>query len=265
MLRDRNKSAIYFEQLIPQYLQGIADVESSLDDGSMPLPDEQTDLANDLFDLRLAYVIACYSQGETIAELAPKVAQILEAKKRYIECADSLPERQQAYRYRFEDISQKVEIKDGHNINNYIYVLWWLSLVVATKQSQEHCLEVLSCIGHRGQDALLDRIAFMLGDEEQPQAKQLLYPHLYRPLLKAFDSSNNQRAGHINTFLTDWYSSCWQTAWYGNHNKEDDEEGNWDFYFGYWSLEAILAVNLLKVDDSSLRCHRNYPSHLLIV
>lgn len=262
MQRDTRKSTIYFEELLPQYIEGIENLNLALTDGSNPLPDEQTSVANNIFDLKLMYAIACYSAGEYIGDLKPKVAQILDAKKLYIKKANTLPQRQQIYRQQFENISGDNEVDGIHPITRYVNALWWLSLAVATRQTKEHCLEILQCIGNRDKDALLDRIAIALGDENQIHAPSLLYPHLYRPLFEAFDASQPQRVTLLTSFLKDWYSSCWQAAWYNNHSKEYEEEGNWDFYFGYWSLEASLVVNLLTINDAAFKDHSYYPADL---
>lgn len=98
MLRDSRKSQGYFDALLPQYVEGIEKLYQTLDDGSMPLPDEQTLVANDIFELKLMYAIAYYSAGESLDALKPKVAELLEAKKLYLEKAATLPPRQQVYR-----------------------------------------------------------------------------------------------------------------------------------------------------------------------
>jgi len=265
MPRDTRKGTTYFENLLPQYIEGIENLNLALEDGSMPLPDEQTKVANDLFELYLMYSIASYSSGEAIDALKPKVTKILEARKIFLEKASTLPQRQKIYRQQFENISGDNVIDGIHPITRYINSLWWLSLAVATKQSKEHCLEILACIGNRGEDALLDRVAIALGDENKLQANTLYYPHLYRPLLNAFDASPSEKKSLLKTFLDDWYSSSWQSAWYNNHEKEDDEENNWDFYFGYWSLEAALIVNLLNIEDLRFNSHWHYPSDLSII
>lgn len=262
MPRDTQKSAAYFENLLPQYVEGIESLKLALEDGSMPLPDEQATVSNDLFELQLMYSIASYSAGESLDALKPKITEILKAKKLYLEKAATLPARQQVYRERFEKLSGNSESGEMHYITRYINALWWLSLVVATQQPEDHCLEVLSCIGNRGEDALLDRIAITLGDRNPVVAPNLLYPHLYRPLLAAFEASSSQQITHVNNFLKEWYSNCWQAAWYNNHSKESAEEGNWDFYFGYWSLEAALVVNLLSTDIASFKNHWYYPADL---
>lgn len=262
MLRDSRKSQDYFDALLPQYAEGIESLYQTLDDGSMPLPDEQTLVANDIFELKLMYAIASYSAGESLDALKPKVAALLEAKKLYLEKAATLPPRQQVYREQFEKLSGNSVTGEIHYITRYINALWWLSLVVATQQPSDHCLEVLNCIGNRGEDTLLDSIAIALGDGNQITAPNLLYPHLYRPLLAAFDASPSQQVEHVTAFLQKWYSNCWQAAWYNNHSKENAEGGNWDFYFGYWNLEAALVVNLLKIDTTSFKDHWYYPADL---
>jgi len=80
MPRDTQKSAAYFENLLPQYIEGIESLKLALEDGSMPLPDEQATVSNDLFELQLMYSIASYSAGESLDALKPKITEILKAK-----------------------------------------------------------------------------------------------------------------------------------------------------------------------------------------
>lgn len=264
MQRDIRKSAAYFKNLLPQYIEGIKDLHLAIEDGCVTLPDEQTKVANDLFELHLMYAIACYSSGESTEMLKPKVEKILKSRKLFIEKANSLPLRQQVYRERFEKIFGDGEIDGIRPITRYINSLWWISLAVATKQSKDHCLEVLACIGNRGEDALLDRVAITLGDKNPIQASTLYYPHLYRPLMNVFDAPSNRKKSLLKMFLVDWYSGCWQAAWYNNHSKENEEESNWDFYFGYWSFEAILIINLLQINDFDIKNSAYYPEGLLL-
>ena len=259
MLRDTRKSADYFDNLLPQFREGISDITSALSDGSITLPDEQTKYAHELFELQLTYCIASYSSGETLEELKPKVEQILSIRKLYMDRANTLPERQQVYRNQFEEIVGN----ENRNLTHYINSLWWLSLVVATQQPKEHCLDVINCIGNKGKDALLDRIALAMGEENRKQADTLAYPHLYKTLFEAFSSSKTKSISLVQQFLSEWYTSCWQALWFDNHSKEDEEEGNWDFYFGYWSLEAALITNLLKIDDSEYSNDKYYPADLI--
>jgi hypothetical protein len=265
MQRDQRKNSTYFENLLPQYIEGLENLHLALEDGSMPLPDEQTHVANDLFELQLMYAIASYSSGESIETIKPKVEEILASRKLFIQKVNSIPPRQQVYREQFETIFGDDEINGVYPITRYINSLWWLSLAIATQQSKEHCLEILECIGNRGKDAFLDKIAIFLGDKNTAQAPSLYYPHLYRALFNSFYETPSQRKSLLKSFMDDWYSSCWQSAWYNNASKEDEEEGNWDFYFGYWSFEALLIVNLLQIDDTDIKKNPYYPADLSIL
>jgi hypothetical protein len=55
MQRDQRKNSTYFENLLPQYIEGIENLHLALEDRYMPLPDEQTHVANDFFELQLAF------------------------------------------------------------------------------------------------------------------------------------------------------------------------------------------------------------------
>lgn len=114
----------------------------------------------------------------------------------------------------------------------YTSALWWISLTVASGQTTEHCLNVVRVINQRGEDALLDKISIHLGDPNLTKKTNLLYPSPYALLNNAFDPPASERPALIKEFLNQWYEGCSAAVWYNNHNI-DDEDNNWDFYFGY--------------------------------
>lgn len=261
MQRDQRKTDDYFEELLLQYTEGINEVEKTLSSENCILPDEQTLTANDLFDLRLMHCIASYSAGESIQKLHAKVACILDAKKTYLEKANTLPKLQQVYRHQFEKLIGHSNTLGINYITRYTSTLWWLSLAVSSGQTTEHCLNIVHAVNQQSEDALLDKIATQLGCPNKTTMTQILYPSPYTLLLSAFDSPVSERPALIKEFLDQWYEGCSAAAWYNNHNI-DCEFNNWDFYFGYWCLEALLIVNLLDIDDSSFKDHPYYPAEL---
>lgn len=261
MQRDQRKPASYFEELLPQYLEGIDEVILSLESEERSLPDEQTLTANDLFDLRLLHCIASYSAGEPIQTLKTKVTRILDAKNIYFEKAKTLPDRQQVYRHQFEKLIGYSSSLEIDYFTRYTSALWWISLAVASGQTTEHCLNVVRAINQRGEDALLNKISTHLGNSNPTKNTDLLYPSPYALLNSVFDAPCAERPVLIKEFLDQWYEGCSKAAWHNNHNI-DDEDNNWDFYFGYWCLEAVLVVKLLNIDDSSFRDHPHYPADL---
>lgn len=181
MLRDTRRSAAYFDELLPEFDEGIEETQQALDAGNFVLPDEQVDAAHQLYELAILRAVAHYSSGASPAELAPLVAEILPLRQQLSAVADRLPAGQQVYRQPFEVFGGQGKACGSANINRYIYALWWLGLLVATDADEAHLQQALACIGNTGRDALLDRIAARLGRPPETPAEELRYPALYRP------------------------------------------------------------------------------------
>lgn len=261
MLRDTRRSAAYFDELLPEFDEGIEETQQALDAGDFVLPDEQVDAAHQLYELAILRAVAHYSRGAGRAELAPLVAKILPLRQQLSAVAERLPAGQQVYRQPFEVFGGQGEACGSANINRYIYALWWLGLLIATDADKAHIQQVLASIGNAGRDALLDRIATRLGHPPETPAEELLYPALYRPLLAAFDAEPTTQQTLLGVFLDQWYDQCQEADWYDNHLC-DGEFVYTDYYVGYWSVEALLVTQLLGIDDRDFRDHAHYPGDL---
>lgn len=263
MFRDTRRSREYFEELLPEFEEGIEGTQQGLDDGDFALPDERVDAAQQLYELAILRCIAHYSNGASREQLAPLVAAILPLRQQLKTEADGLPANQQVYRKPFEQFGGQGKACGSPNLNRYVYALWWLSLLVATGLDQNHREEALALIGNAGKDALLDTLSQRIRKADGPVSGQLLYPELYQPLLDCFRSTPDARPGLIRAFLDGWYDQLQEADWYENHRCELECVYT-EYYVGYWSLEAALVVNLLDIDDAGFREHEYYPAGLRI-
>lgn len=191
MMRDTRRSEDYFSELLADLDEAIDATQTALDDGDFPLPAEQVDTGQQLYQLSIMRAVAHYSAGTQKATLKPIVEAILPLRQQLNHIADTLPPEHQVYRRPFEELGLQGKACGSENVNRYIYVLWWLSLLVACDVDNAHIQAALKIIGNSGQDALLDAIAITLGDRDRKQASSLLYPERYQPLYEALKSLLN--------------------------------------------------------------------------
>ncbi|MGR5149719.1 PoNe immunity protein domain-containing protein [Photobacterium alginatilyticum] len=262
MLRDTRRSQGYFSELLADLDEAIIETQEALDDGDFSLPAEQVDTAQQLYQLAIMRAVAHYSAGTPIIALRSIVEAILPLRQQLSRIADTLPPEHQVYRRPFEVFGGQGKASGSANINRYIYAIWWLSLLVACDIDNSHIQLAIKLIGNQGRDALLDSIAVSLGDEGREQASELLYPERYQQLYNAMSNSAEDRVGLIGAFLDSWYENNQDADWYDNHLCDCEFEYT-DYYTGYWSFEAVLIVNLLRVDDKAFQANLYYPADLV--
>ncbi|UTV26481.1 PoNe immunity protein domain-containing protein [Photobacterium atrarenae] len=263
MLRDTRRPHDYFSELLTDLDEAIEETQQALDEDEFPLPAEQVDAAQQLYQLAIMRAVAHYSAGATRAQLKPVVESILPLRRQLKDKADALPDEHQVYRRPFEQFGLQAKADGSDNVNRYIYALWWLSLLVACQVDSSHIAAALDLINNSGRDALLDRVAISLGDSRRDSGAGLLYPERYQPLYDAFDAAPEQRPALVRTFLESWYANNADTDWYESHLC-DCEFVYTDYYTGYWCFEALLVANLLNIDDKLLKTHPHYPKDLAL-
>lgn len=259
-LRDIRMPAAHFQKVRAIFDEGQGDLTRILTD--VVLPDEQVDVAHELFELSLFQIINRFSQDESLTTLTPAIADLLPLRQQLSDAADKLPAKQQVYRKAFEMFGGQGSACGSTNSNRYRYALWWLSLVVAT-QPKAHQQQVLALIGNAGRDVLLDCIIREIGGEVKDGAAELLYPRCYAPLLAVFEANKNERPQAMNDFLTNWYVESGDADWHDCLARQEDAMTYPEFYVGYWCFEAALVVNLLHMDDHLFRNNPYYPHDLL--
>lgn len=73
----------------------------------------------------------------------------------------------------------------------------------------------------------------------------------YRGLDEVF--STRDKEAEIKKYLDGWYEARKGYAWYDSHLSDSDT------YCGYWSFESAAIVQMLKLDDASLKQNEYYP------
>lgn len=90
------------------------------------------------------------------------------------------------------------------------------------------------------------------------QAKDFKFPEPYLSLEQVISlatSGEKEKAVEKLKFYLDkeWYKGHSDTGWYDNHKSKHDT------YAGYWSWESGALVQVLGLDDSSLKDQQYYP------
>jgi hypothetical protein len=248
MIRDKLKKKEYFDKWLSFDLEDGMKRQERIDSNAIPTISGKVFAANDLCEKAIDRCVMRYSRGDALSNFRDDVEDILAKREQLRSLCDSLPLNEQKDRVQYERLS----------FDNYLDFFWWLSLAVCMGMNQAHIARVLASIDNSGKDALLDRIAIMLGDDQRIVGSELVFPKQYALLLQVLDASSDERPKLVKKFLDGWYKGNRNKApWYDNHKGEDTG------YIGYWCFEAALVVKLLEIDDSTFREHMHYPADLI--
>lgn len=245
-LRDTRKPADYFSNLVVDFDEALQETQDALDAGNFKTPTSRVDIAQRLYQLSIMRAVAHYSHGTSIKALTPYVEAILPYRQQLSAIADQLPSQHQFYRDDFEQLGDAGDACGSANINRYVYVLWWLSLLVACDVETTHIKSALAIIGEQGKDTLLDNIAIALGDKDRAVSANLYYPEVYQPLSDAWNASFDEQRDLLNTFVSQWYENLDEADWYASDECDCEFEYT-DYYIGYWCFEFALVINLLSI------------------
>ncbi|MCD9032136.1 DUF1911 domain-containing protein, partial [Luteimonas sp. Y-2-2-4F] len=225
MIRDKVKTATYFDEWIHYDQDVIQQIRDELESGSLS-PYGKVQAAYDLAKKILGRGIMRYSRGDRLADVRDDLESLLAVREQLKVLCDALPSSEQKNRFQYEQLS----------FDNYLDFFWWLSLAACLGMGEVHLGRVIALIGNVGHDALLDRIAVKLGDRQRAVSSDLVFPKQYALLLQALDAPSPEQPGLIRKFLDGWYKGNRNVAaWYDSHKGEDTG------YVGYWSLEAALV------------------------
>jgi hypothetical protein len=245
MLRDDKFDATYFSKSIA-FKQAEAIDNRKMTIMDMPRHEGRASRASDLCTTSTQLSIMRYSRGDAIAEMRDttvQMAQMLKLRQEVL-ASVTLEPSVRAMRERL-DLGTLYE-----NIT-------CLTFMMALRFSLPERLQVLGWIGHAGEDALLDRVALLMGDTDRQIAVKSKYPPVYGDLVSIFTAEASARKALLHKYVGGWYKRMKPIYW---HNAHKGAEGA---YFGYWCFEAALVAMLLDIDDSSLRGHPNYPGDLV--
>lgn len=234
-------SELYLDKHLAFVTQAITEYEEAvrLDPGQF------TDLAGVYYALgqyRLSLFISSYSRGYAVADLQQNLHTLIATweKQRQADVAN-------VYSADFKD-----------DISGYEQALWVLTWTYLLGLGEAATQRLLACIGNAGQDVLFERlVAKILPGTVRKEAKKLLYPKVYQPLLAATEADPAQQQALLQSFLQQWYSNMRNADWHNAHLGPDG--GGFD---GYWCWEAAGVAVAFDIDDRSFQQMRYYPKDL---
>jgi hypothetical protein len=262
MFRDSRRDKDYFDTLLGEYQEGLQEISQSFQKGEYGSIAEEMEAAFEYWEQWIYYCLACYTQGHSLEALKPKVAKILDARKLYTAFADNLPEEQKILRESCDLLAGEGDTRGSQWINRYVNVLRWIALAVLTGQDDFHIRQIFELVGNKNQDRLLDYLAYKLLPDWGKLTDKVLYPDAYGPLLQAIDGPAEEASEKVKAFLDGWYEAMDDTDWIDNHECEI-EFGYWDYYVGYWAVEAALVVKVFGINDELFWEQEYYPRYLV--
>ncbi len=245
MVRDTLKDENYFTQYIEFYMSSFPELleEYRLNHLS---GDSKMQLCSNLWDYAFYVLAYRYSRGDTIPNIRDSVVQMIEMLKLKYDTLASV------------QVDSKIkQMYERLDLGNLYETLSLLSFVVSLRLSAQEMLTVLNWVGHKGEDALLDRIAYGFGDKTRSIAPHSTFPKIYDPLLEVIAAPPEQRPDKLKRYVDGWYKKMKPIYWHDNHKGAEGA------YFGYWCFEAALVAMLWKIDDSTFAEHPHYPVDLV--
>ncbi|RZK31957.1 MAG: DUF1911 domain-containing protein [Hymenobacter sp.] len=206
-------SELYFDEHLAFVTQAITEYEETvrLDPGQF------TDLAGVYYALgqyRLLLFISSYSRGYAVADLQQNLHALIATWERQ----------------RQADVANVYNADFKDDISGYEQALWVLTWTYLLGLGEAATQRLLACIGNAGQDILFERlVAKILPGTVRKEAKKLLYPKVYQPLLAATEADPAQQQALLPSFLQQWYGKMRNADWHNAHLGPDG--GGFD---GYW-------------------------------
>ncbi|CBG90248.1 PoNe immunity protein domain-containing protein [Citrobacter rodentium] len=247
-VRDSRRDKAYFDKWIHFLQKAVYETRKDID--SIPIQHRILSRLSRIHSYILTKCIMKYGRGDPVSSFTDELKELVQIRKLFNEkftCLTELGEQ-----------TKKMYSK----LTLYIYYdfFCWLVFLYCSGGKKSDFLEVLDLFGHKGEDALLDHVAVLLGDTNRSIASNntLVYGKIYKPLLDVILASENDRPALMKKFVEGWYRSMKPAAWHGN---DKSYEG---VYYGYWCFEAALVVNLLNIDDSSFKDNVYYPKDMII-
>ena len=245
MARDKLFDVAYFDKWI-NFVQteGINPRKNSI--ASLPRPEGRVGRATDLWVDSVQVAIMSFSRGDSISSLKQGVIQMAELLV--------LKQKTLASEQLEKDVRNMYERLDLGTLYEYLTLL---SFIVSLRMPASILHQTIELIGHKGEDALLDRVAYGFGDKTRSVALHSKFPKIYDPLVEVIAAPAEQRTAKLQRFVESWYKKMKPIYWHDNHKGEEGA------YFGYWCFEATLVAMLWDIDDSAVADHPHYPVDLV--
>lgn len=160
--------------------------------------------------------------------------------------------------------SKGIEL-DQYILSAYDEMLWMLSLGYLLNIPNEEFEKLIEIIDRDGvKDELFEFIicAKVPGREKiQKESYRDFFhiPKIFDSLRQAIKKSDNKQAVElIEKFISkDWYTKHKEAGWHNSHKSKHNT------YFGYWSIETVAIVSIMKLDDSGFEDSMYYPKDLI--
>lgn len=202
-----------------------------------------------------------YTAGVPIAELAPRVAGLVDAFEKWNE-VDQLYQQEAAKMFPEYGPYAYRGAPDFPILSDYIDTLQLLSIaiVLRDRHSVERIIHVLR--SHRGEDGLFETLISAYVDDEQ-EIETCVLGEPFETLLQAYYTDDNADLSReaVEQYLKKWYPAMkYHPRWYDGH-LHTSKDGS-SAYYGYWAFEAAAVVFLLDLDDRVIN-HMVYPKDLV--
>lgn len=243
-MRDTIRNPEYFNEVVDFYQKWVREDIDGIK--GIARPDGKAMSANGLCEKSIRVAALRYSRGDAIATMRDTTLQMAEMLKLRREVLASVT-LEPPVRTMYERL----------DLGTLYENLTCLAFMTALRFSLPERLQALGWIGHAGEDALLDRVAVLMGENGRKVAAQSKYPPVYDSLVAVVDADAGARKAMLEKYVGGWYKRMKPIYW---HNSHKGAEGA---YFGYWCFEAALVSMLLEIDDDGLRGHPNYPADLV--
>ncbi len=198
----------------------------------------------DIFSDGLDGIIASYTLGHDISDIAQRFNVFLEDLRRYFEEGLSLA-------------------NDGI-LEQYINCLWMLSLCYFFNASKADVMTIAERNPFTGKDWLIDRLIAAATQEYKEISNELVFPDVYKPLKDSIPLTLSQkdRDNLVTAFLSHYYESLKgkDVTWYDSHKER---EAQFYRHIGYWQFELAALITDVGLDDSGFRDHPLYPRDLV--
>ncbi|MDV3947049.1 hypothetical protein CMT75_00745 [Elizabethkingia anophelis] len=234
-MRTKIKPKTYFENYLELELDDIQYFESSLQNGEVK-EEMISSVKRKLFTESLHVLIGKYSSGVPIEELKSTFPQVIDYFKNGWKDKGNTPE-------------------DNIHFDNYILMLWMLSLSVLLDIENTEFEKIVDVLDHSNrEDYFFDKIIAY----KMPQrniSNHITYPDHFAFLKNLID---NRDVTELKDYLDkNWYTSMKLTYWY------DSDKNKHETFFGYWCFESAAFIKILNLDDSIIEKQEYYPYDLV--
>ncbi|MEZ4868520.1 MAG: DUF1911 domain-containing protein [Caldilineaceae bacterium] len=232
--RDTFKGPGYFQYFIVEKKRNITEYKALIATRIVK-EEHRTSLLYTIFRAQLELWIALYSTGENIQILKGLFPTIVESFAVYLQQENSEP-------------------INFYGLTDYIQSLWLISIAILLDISDDLLKQLLSLIGHMGEDALFDSLV-NLRFPQRVCYDSIIHLKPYLTLYQAINTTGEESSNLISLFIENYYSNVEGVYWVGTEETE--------LFFGYWLFELAAFVKGLSIDDRMFANNIYYPRDLI--